>query len=88
MDCIATDLVHWAVHLMNSNSQLMYSRLLPTLRTLRDTEASSIAGTTQMWNAASGKYPWPLARSQPALSDPLLNTGCLEDTQGPRSSAF
>nr|UKM49422.1 prostaglandin E synthase [Bos grunniens] len=87
-DCIATDLVHWAVHLMNSNSQLMYSRLLPTPRTLRDMEASSIAGTTQMWNAASGKYPWHLARSQPALSDPLLNMGRLEDTQGPRSSAF
>ena len=82
-DCIATDLVRWAAHLMDSNSQLMYSRLLPTPRMLRDMAASSIAGTTQMWNAASGKYPWSLARSQPALSDPLLNMGRLEGAQEP-----
>ncbi|TKC39296.1 hypothetical protein EI555_013132 [Monodon monoceros] len=31
------------------------TRLLPTLRMLRDTEASSIAGATQMWNVVSGK---------------------------------
>lgn len=59
--CIAADLVDWAVHLMNSNSLLMYSRLLPTPRMLRDTEASSIAGATQMWNVVSGKYHWPSA---------------------------
>ncbi|KAB0407094.1 hypothetical protein E2I00_004250 [Balaenoptera physalus] len=31
------------------------TRLLPTLRMLRDTEASSIAGVTRMWNVVSGK---------------------------------
>ena len=74
-----TDLVDPAVQVVTSNSQLIYSRLLPTPRMLRDTEASSTAGATQTWNAALGKYrkPW----SGPA-------SGAWRVAQGPGSSAF